>query len=88
MQLLWVKRKAHLYDGLSINITREVCLFLPFPLPCVSVTSTSIRQLDFAILKLGSATPLKRSIRILNGRWLTVDSTRTFLCEGGSNGSD
>ena len=85
LAVLWVKAHAAAYAPLSFNITREVCHYLPkwCPLPLVCISPSSLRFFDFHTLTLGPDISFEGRISVGNYTWVTVSSTRVFVCGGG-----
>lgn len=77
VQVIWASKHIAEFCPLSFNVTREICLFLPLPLPLACIGSDSLRF--FKVLQLGSAILLERSIRTFNESWAVVDANTVLL---------
>lgn len=86
VRLIWMRQLVPILHRLSLNVIREICLYLQIWPLLTWVSPQSISFFDFQNMCLGAAIPLERCITTLNASWVTVDEDKVVICEGGSNG--
>lgn len=83
--LIWARQQGSLLTTLSLNITREICLYLQPFLHLVWVTKHSLTYFDFECMAAKPAINLKTRISInSDSRWTIAGSDLVAICGCGT----